>query len=140
MSAGCLFSGNPHPCEPCAWHFSGPGSCHLPFSASHRSPSCGTCGGGRSPICCSVVKAERLKEHLSPRSWQQPPCHPFWGWPWKNSHSCCHLPHCLVCHPGLWRPSWRRTQGTPFCGCAVPKKRRMPVSGIIHICSSHCSA
>ena len=61
MLAGCLFSSNPHPCEPCAWCFSRPGSHRPPFSASHRNPSCGTCGGERSPVHCGVVKAERPK-------------------------------------------------------------------------------
>ena len=97
MSPGCLFSSSPCPCEPCVWCLSGLGSCHPPFSASHWYPSCGTCGGGMSPIHCGMVKAEMLKGHSSPGSWWQPPCHPFWGLPWKNPCGCCHLCHCLVC-------------------------------------------
>ena len=58
MSAGCLFSGSPCPCTPCVWCSSGSGSCLLPSFASHPSPSCGTCDGGKSPVHCSVVKAE----------------------------------------------------------------------------------
>ena len=79
MSPGCLFSSGPHPCEPCVWHFSGLGSHHLPFAASRQNPSCGTCGGGMSPVCCGVVKAEMPKGHLSPGSWQWLPDRPFGG-------------------------------------------------------------
>ena len=93
MSVGCLLSGGPHPCEPCVRCLFGPGSHHPPFSASHWNPFCGTCGGGMSPIHCGMVKAERLKGHLSPGSWQWPPCCPFWGWPWKKPDSHCHLCH-----------------------------------------------
>ena len=78
MSAGCLLSGSPRPCEPCAQCSSGPGSCRLPFSAFPRHPSW-TCGGERSPICCGVVKSERPRGHSSPGSWQWPPGHPSWG-------------------------------------------------------------
>ena len=102
MSVGCLFSGGPHPCMPCVWCSCGPGSRLLPSFASHPSPSCGTCDGWKSPFCCGVVKAERPKGCLSPGSWRWLPCGPFWGWPWKNPHSCCHLCHCLACCPGLW--------------------------------------
>ena len=138
MSAGCLFSGSSHPCEPCALHSFGWGLHWLPFSSFPHHPSW-TCGGEKSPVCCSMVKSERLREHLSPGSWQWPPCHPSWGWPGKNPCGHCCLHHSWVCHPEPRRPSWRETQGTPFCGCAVPKKRRMPVSGIIHIHTSHCN-
>ena len=138
MSAGCLLSGGPRPCEPCAWCSSGLGSCQLPFSAFPRHPSW-TCGGERSPLCCSMVKSERLRGCLSPGSWQWPPCHPSWGWLWKNPHGCCCLHHSWVCCPEPQWPSWRETQGTPFCGCAVPKKRQMPVLGIVHSRSSHCN-
>ena len=57
MSAGCLLSGDPRPCEPCAWCSSVPGSHHPPFYAFCQCPSCGTCGGEKSPICCDMVKA-----------------------------------------------------------------------------------
>ena len=83
MSAGCLLSGGPRPCEPCAQRSSGPGSHQLPFSAFPCHPSW-TCGGERSPVCCGVVKSERPRGHSSPGSWQWPPCHPSWGWLWKN--------------------------------------------------------
>ena len=140
MSPGCLFSSSPHPCESCVQCFSRLGLHHPPISTSCQNPSCGTCDGGMSNVCCGMAKAERPKGCSSPGSWQRPPCCPFWGWTWKNLPSCCCLCHCLVCHPGLWQPSWRQTRGTPFCGCAAPKKRRMPVSGIVHIHSLHCSA
>ena len=140
MSAGCLFSGSPHPCTPCVWCSSGSGSCLLPSFASHPSPSCGTCDGGKSPVHCSMVKAERLKGCSSPGSWWWPPCHPFWGWPWKKPCSRCCLRHCLACRPGLRWPSWRQAQGTPSCGCAGPRKRQRPASGTSHIRSWHCSA
>ena len=123
MLVGCLLSSNLHPCKPCAQCFSRPGLRHPPFSAFCWHPSCGTCGGERSPVCCGMVKAERLRGRSSPGSWQQLPCHPFWGWLWKNPHGCCHLRHCWVCRLELRQPSWRETRGTPFCGCAVPKKR-----------------
>ena len=122
MSAGCLFRGGPRPCAPCVWCFSGPGSRHSPSFASCLSPSCGTCDGGRSPIRCGVVNAERPKGCLSPGNWWQPPCHPFWGWPWKNPCSCCCLCHCLACRPGPQQPSWRRARGTPFCGLCRAKE------------------
>ena len=80
----CLFSSGPHPCMPCVRCFSGSDSHHSPSFASHPSPSCGTCDGGRSSICCGVMKVERLKGHSNPGSWWQLPCHPFWGWPWRN--------------------------------------------------------
>ena len=76
-SVGCLFSGSPCPCAPCVQHFSRPGLHRSPFFTSCPSPSCGTCDGGRSPIHCSMVKAERPKGCSSPGSWQRPPCHPF---------------------------------------------------------------
>ena len=139
MLVGCLFSGGPHPCAPCVRCFSKQGSHCLPSFASHPSPSCGTCDGGRSPIHCSMVKAERLKGRLSPGSWQRPPCHPFWGWPWRNPHGRYRLCHCLACHLGLGRPSQRRTRGTPFCGCAGLRKRQRPASGTSHICSWRCN-
>ena len=123
MSVGCLLSGDPCPCEPCAWCPSGPGLRHPPFYAFCQHPSCGTCGSGKSPVCCGMGRTEMLGQHSSPGSWQWLLCHSFWGWPWKNSCSHCHLRHCLACHPGLRWPSWWRAQGTPFCGCAAPKRR-----------------
>ena len=139
MSAGCLLSGNPHPCKPCARCSSRPGSHCPPFYAFHWRPSCGTCGGEKSPVCCGMVKAGMLGRCLSPGSWQWPLCHSFWGWPWKNPHSRCRLRHCLACCLGLRWPSWWQAQGTPFCGCAAPKRRRRLVSSIFHSCSWHCS-
>ena len=79
MLEGCLFSGGPHPCVPCVRHFSGLGSCLLPSFASCPSPSYGTSGGGRSPICCGMVRAERQKGCSSPGNWWWQPCCPFWG-------------------------------------------------------------
>ena len=60
MLVGCLLSDNPCPCEPCVQHSSGLGSCWLPFSAFPHYPSW-TCGGESSPVCCGVVKSERLE-------------------------------------------------------------------------------
>ena len=137
MSMGCLFSSDPCPCAPCVRCFCGPGLHRSPSFAS--SSSCGTCDGGRSPICCGVVKAERLKGCSSPGNWQQLPCCPFLGWPWKNPRGRCCLRHCLACRLGLRWSSWRRAQGTPSCGCAGPRKRQRPASGISHIHSWHCS-
>ena len=137
--AGCLASGGHHLCGSCVRHFSGPGSCHSPSFSSRPSPSCGTCGGGRSPTCCSVVRAERQKGHSSPGNWRQQPCHPFSGWPWRNPCGHYHLRHCWACHPGLQRTSWRRAQGTPSCGCAGLSKIRRPASGTSHIRSWHCN-
>ena len=121
VSAGCLLSGGPHPCEPCAQCSSGPGLCWLPFFAFPCHPSW-TCGGERSPIRCGMVKSERLRGHSSPGSWWQPPCCP-WGWLWKNPRGRCCLRHSWVCHLEPQRPSWRETRGTPFCGCAATKKK-----------------
>ena len=97
-SVGCLVSSSHRPCAPGVWHFSRPGSRRSPSFSSQPSPSCGTCGSGKSPIHCGMVKAERQKGCLSPGNWQQQPCHPFWGWPWKNSHGLYHLHHCWACH------------------------------------------
>ena len=83
MSVGYLLSGGPHPCEPCALHSFWWGSRQLPFSVFPHHPSW-TCGGEKSPVCCGVVKSERPRGCLSPGSWQQSPCHPSWGWLWKN--------------------------------------------------------
>ena len=122
MSAGCLLSGGPHPCKPCALHSFGRGSCWLPSSIFPHHPSW-TCGGEKSPIRCSMVKSERLRGCSSPGSWQWSPCRPSWGWLWKKPRGRCCLHHSWVCCPELRRPSWRETQGTPFCMCAVLKKR-----------------
>ena len=107
MSVGCLVSGSHCPCALGVWCFSGPGSCHSPSSSSRLSPSCGTCGSGKSLIHCGVVKAERQKGHSSPGNWWWQPCCPFWGWPWRNPHGCYRLHHCWACHPGLQWPFWR---------------------------------
>ena len=139
MLAGYLLSSSPYLCELCAQCSSGLGSHWLPFSAFPCHPSW-TCGGQRSPIHCSVVKSERPRGCSSPGSCQWLPCHPSWGWLWKNPCGCCCLCHSWVCHLEPQWPSWRETRGTPFCGCAVPKKRQMPVSGIVHIRSSCCNA
>ena len=105
--AGCLATGSHHPCTPCVRHFSGPGSHHSPSFSSQPSPSCGTCGSGRSPVFCSMVMVERQKGHSSPGNWQWQPCHPFWGWPWRSPHGCYRLCHCWACHPRLRQTSWR---------------------------------
>ena len=99
--AGCLVSSGHHPCVLGVRCFSGPGLHHLPSFSTQPSPSCGTCGGGKSPVHCGVVKAERQKGCLSPGKWQWQPCCPFWGWPWKNPHGCYCLHHCWACCPGL---------------------------------------
>ena len=99
-SAGCLASG-----VPCGWSSSQPGS-HLSSSfSSHLSPSCGTCGGGISPVCCGVVMVGKQEGCLNPGNQQEEPCHPFWGWPWKSLCSCYHLCHCWACCLRLWRTS-----------------------------------
>ena len=139
MSVGCLFSSSPRSCMPCVWHFAWPGSRPSPSSYCHLNPSYGTCDGARFPVHYGVVKAGRPRWHLSPGSWQLLLCCPFWGWPWKNPHGCCSLCHCLACLPGLQWPSWRRAQGTLFCGCAVPNRRRRFVSSIFRSHSWHCS-
>ena len=139
MSVGCLLSGGPCPCEPCDLRSFRWGSHQLPSFVFPCHPSW-TCGGEKSPIRCGVVKSEKLRGHSSPGSWQQSPCHPSWGWLWKKPHGCCCLHHSWVCHVEPWRPSWRETQGTPFCGCAVLKKRRTHVSGIAHSRNLHCNA
>ena len=121
-STGCLLSDGPHPCEPCALHSFGRGSRQLPSPVFPHHPSW-TCGGEKSPVCCGMVKSERLRGCLSPGSWWRSPCHPSWGWLWKKPRGCCCLRHSWVCRLELQGPSWRATRGTPFCGCAVPKKR-----------------
>ena len=78
---GCLFSSGPHPCAPCVWHFSGPGSCHSPSFAFCLSPSCGTCGGRRSPTHYSMAMAERQKGCSSPGNWRWQPCLGGTLWP-----------------------------------------------------------
>ena len=140
MLVGCLLSSDPRPCEPCAQRPSGPGSRRLPFYAFRWHPSCGTCGGGKSPDRCGVGRTGMPGRRSSPGSWQWLLCHSFWGWPWKNSRGHCCLRHCLACHPGLQWPSWWQAQGTPFCGCAAPKRRQRLVSSIFHSRSWHCSA
>ena len=139
-SAGCLASGGHCPCVPCVWHFSRPGSHRLLSFSSQPSPSCGTCGGGRSPIHCSVVMAERQKGSSSPGNWWWQPCHPFWGWPWRNPRSHYCLRQCCACHPRLRWTSWRQAQGTPSCGCAGPRKIQRPASDTSPIHSWHCYA
>ena len=121
-SAGCLASGGHHPCVPCVRRFSRPGSHHSPSFSSRPSPSCGTCGSGRSPARCGMARAERQKGHSSPGNWWQHPCHPFLGWPWRNPRSRCRLCHCWACRLGPQQTSWRRAGGTPSCGCAGPRK------------------
>ena len=119
---GFLLSGGPCPCKPWALRSFGQGSHRLPSSIFPHHLSW-TCGGEKSPIRCGMVKPERLRGCSSPGSWWQSPCHLSWGWLWKKPHGCCCLRHSWVCHLELQRPSWRETRGTPFCGCAVPKKR-----------------
>ena len=139
-SAGCLASSTHHPCAPCVWRFSRPGSHHLPSFSSRPSPSCGTCGSRRSPICCSVVMVEKQEGHLSPGNQWQELCPPFWGWPWKSPQSCYHLCHCWACHPRLQRTSWRWARGTPSCGYARLRKIQRPASNTSCIHSWHCNA
>ena len=92
-SAGCLASG-----VPCGWSSSWPGSRLLSSFSSHLSPSCGTCGGGRSPVHCGVVMVGKQEGCSSPGNQWQEPCCPFWGWPWKSLHGCYCLHHCWACH------------------------------------------
>ena len=77
MSAGCLLSGGPHPCKPCALCSFRWGSHQLPFPVFPHHPSW-TCGGEKSPVFCGVVKSERLRGCSSSGSWWQSPCHPSW--------------------------------------------------------------
>ena len=133
-SAWCLASG-----VPCGWSSFQLGL-HLSSSfSSHPSPSCGTCGGGRSPIRCSEMMAGRLEGHSSPGNWQQEPCCPFWGWPWKSLHGCYRLHHCWACRLRLRWTFRRRARGAPSCGCVMPRKIRRPASDTSHIRSWHCS-
>ena len=100
--AWCLANG-----VPCGWSSFWLGL-HLSSSFSFcLSPSCGTCVGGRSPVCCGKVMAGRQEGHSSPGNWWQQPCCPFWGWPWKSLHDCYCLYHCWACHPRLWQTSGR---------------------------------
>ena len=91
---GCLASGGHRPCAPFGWSSSWLGSCLSSSFSSCLSPSCGTCGGGRSPVHCSVVMVGKQEGHSNPWNWWQEPCHPFWGWPWRSLHGCYHPRHC----------------------------------------------
>ena len=105
--AGCLAGSGHHPCEPCGWSSSWLGS-HLSSSfSSSPSPSCETCGSGRSLVHCGVVMVGKQEGHLSPGNQWWEPCHPFWGWPWKSFCSCYCLHHHWACHPRLQQTSWR---------------------------------
>ena len=73
-SVWCLASG-----APCGWSSSQPGSHLLSSFPSHPSPSCGTCGGRRSPVHCAVVMVGKQEGCLSPGNQWQEPCCPFWG-------------------------------------------------------------
>ena len=139
-SAGCLASGSHHPCMLGVRHFSGLGSRDSPSFSSRPSPSCGTCGGGRSPIRCGMVMAERQKRHSCPGNWRRQHCHPFWGWPWKNLRGHYLLRHCWACRARLGWTSWRQVRGTPSCGCAGWRKIRRPALDTSRICSWHCNA
>ena len=110
MSVGCLASASHFPCMPCVQCFSGLGSHLSPSFSSRLSPFCGICGGGRSPVCCSAVMAERQKGHSSPGNWWWQPCHPFWGWPWRSPCSHYHPHHCWACCLRLRGASWRQAQ------------------------------
>ena len=79
MSAWYLLSGDPRPCGPCAQRSSGLGSHHLPFYAFRWHPSCGTCGGGKSPVHCGVGRTGMPGWRSSPGSWWWPLCHSFYG-------------------------------------------------------------
>ena len=92
-SAGCLSSG-----VLCGWSSSQLGSCLSSSFSSHPSPSCGTCGGRRSPIHCGMVMVGKQEGHLPS----------FRGWPWKSLCSCYRLCHCWACHPRLRQTSGRQ--------------------------------
>ena len=138
MSVGSLLSGDPCPCKPCARCSSRLGLCWLPFSTFSRHPSW-ICGGERSPVRCGVVKSERQRGHSSPWELAAVPLLSFLGIALEEPLWLL-LPLQLLGLPsGTLRPSWRETRGTLFCGCAALKKRQMPVSGIVHSCSSRCN-
>ena len=131
--AGCLASSCHHSCVPCGWHSSWPGSPLLSSFSSCLSPSYGTCGGGRSPICCSVVMVGKQEGHSSPGNQWWEPCLPFWEWPWRSLHGCYHLRCCWACHPRLRQTSWRWALGTPSCSYAGPRKIQRLASDTSHI-------
>ena len=136
-SAGCLASGGHHPCTPFGWSSSWLGLHLLSSFSSRPSPSCGTCGSGRSPIHCGVVMVGKQEGYWSPGNQWWEPCRPFWGWPCKSLHSCYHLHHCWACHSRLRQTSGRQAQGTLSCGYARPRKIQRPASDTSHICSWH---
>ena len=73
-SAGC-----PASSASFGWSSSQPGSCLSSSFSSHLSPSCGTCGGGRSLVNCAVVmvgKQEGLMEN----------CHKVIKWPERDEY------------------------------------------------------
>ena len=133
--AWCLASG-----APCGWSSSWLSSHLLPSFSSCPSPSCGTCGGGMSPICCSMVMVGKQEGRSSPGNQWWEPCHPLWGWPQKNLCGCYHLCHHWACHPRLRWTSGRQAEGTLSCGCAKPRKIQRPASDTSHIHSWHCNA
>ena len=139
-SAGCLASGGHHLWVPCVQCFSGLGSRHSPSFSSCPSPSCGTCGGGRSPIRCGVVMVEKQEGRSSPGNQRRELCHPFWGWPWKSPHGYYRPHHCWACHPRLQWTSWRQVRGTPSCGHARLRRIQRPASDTSRIHSWHCNA
>ena len=138
-SARCLASGGHHPCMPCGWSSSQPGSHPSSSFSSCPGPSCGTCDGRRSAIHCSVVMVGKQEGCWSPGNQQREPCHPFWGWPWKSLHGCYRLRCCWACHPRPQWTSWRQAQGTLSCGCARLRKIQRPASDTSHIRSWHCN-
>ena len=126
---------------PCGWNSSQLGL--HPFTSSPLSPlsSCGTCGGRISLIHYSVVMVGKQEGHLSLWNQQWEPCHPFWGWPWKNLHGCyCLLCHCWACHLSLRWTSWRQARGTLSCGYARPRMIQRPASDTSRTHSWHCNA
>ena len=126
---------------PCGWSSSWLGS-HPSSSSSRLSPlsSCRTCGGGRSLVHYGVVMVGKQEGHWSLGNHQQEPCHPFWGWPWKNLHGCYHpLCHCWACCPSLWWTSWRPARGTLSCGYASLRMIQRPASDTSRTHSWHCN-
>ena len=139
-SAGCLASGGHRPCMLCGWSSSQLGLRLLSSFSSHPSPSCGTCGGKRSPVHCGVVMVGKQEGFWSPGNQWQEPCHPFWGWPWKSLSSCYRLCRHWACRLRLRWTSWRRARCTLSCGCARLRKMQRPASDTSHIRSWHCNA
>ena len=78
-SVGCLASGSHHPGAPCGWSSSQPGSCLSSSFSSCLNPSCGTCGGRRSPVHCGVVMVGKQEGCSSPGISGRSLAILFWG-------------------------------------------------------------